>query len=103
MYSYYMQLREETTAKSQEIDRETRRKAKLEKDMRAIQVMELTAVDFFVPLLCRLTNFFPTFQAEAEAKAAEVRSKQVQVLKAEEDNKKLESILRDTRVRKMKL
>ena len=69
--------------------------------MRAIQVMELTAVDFFVPLLCHLTSFFSTLQAEAEAKAAEVRSKQAQVLKAEEDNKKLESILRDTRVRKM--
>lgn len=33
-----MQLREEITAKGQEIDRESRRKAKLEKDLKAVQV-----------------------------------------------------------------
>lgn len=35
---YSVQLREEITAKGQEIDRESRRKAKLEKDLKAVQV-----------------------------------------------------------------
>lgn len=33
-----MQLREEITGKSQEIDRENRRKTKLEKDLKGVQV-----------------------------------------------------------------
>ena len=38
MYLLCAQLREEITVKSQEIDRESRRKVKLEKDLKAVQV-----------------------------------------------------------------
>lgn len=42
MYLLCAQLREEITVKGQEIDRESRRKVKLEKDLKAVQVCMIT-------------------------------------------------------------
>lgn len=69
-----MQMREEIQAKNQEVDRETRRKAKLEKDLKAVQ-------------------------AECEAKVQDIKAKQNQLQKAEEEYKRCEQQLRETRVR----
>ena len=66
-------MREEIQTKNQEIDRETRRKAKLEK--------ELT-----------------TLRADSEAKNQDIKAKQNQLQKAEEDYKRCEQQLRETRV-----
>ena len=67
-------MREEIQAKTQEVDRETRRKAKLEKDLKAAQ-------------------------AECEARAQDIKAKQNQLQKAEEEYKRCEQQLRETRVR----
>ena len=70
-----LQLREEITSKGQEIDRESRRKAKLEKDLRVVQ-------------------------GELETRSQEVKAKQNQLQKAEEEYKRCEQQLRETRVHK---
>ena len=66
-------MREEIQAKNQEVDRETRRKAKLEKDLKAAQ-------------------------AECEARTQDIKAKQNQLQKAEEEYKRCEQQLRETRV-----
>lgn len=68
-----LQMREEIQAKNQEVDRETRRKAKLEKDLKAVQ-------------------------AECEARNQDIKAKQNQLQKAEEEYKRCEQQLRETRV-----
>lgn len=70
-------MREEIQAKNQEVDRETRRKAKLEKDLKAVQ-------------------------ADCEAKVQDIKAKQNQLQKAEEEYKRCEQQLRETRVRLIK-
>lgn len=69
-----LELKEETTIKSQELDREIRRKSKLEKDLKDVQ-------------------------AEVKAKSQEVKDKQTQVQKAEEECKNIEQILRETKLK----
>lgn len=66
-------MREEIQAKNQEVDRETRRKTKLEKDLKAVQ-------------------------AECEARNQDIKAKQNQLQKAEEEYKRCEQQLRETRV-----
>ena len=71
-----MQLREEITTKNQEVDRENRRKIKLEKDMKALA-------------------------AELDERKYEVKSKENQLQAMEEEFKRCEQQLRDTRVRNL--
>ncbi|XP_064383730.1 cilia- and flagella-associated protein 58-like [Halichondria panicea] len=66
------ELREEITAKNQEMDRENRRKVKLEKDLKSTI-------------------------AELEVRTMEAKSKQNQVLMADEEYKRCEQQLRETR------
>ncbi len=71
--SHTAQLREEITAKNQEMDRENRRKVKLEKDLKSTT-------------------------AELEARTVEVKSKQNQLMNSDEEYKRCEQQLRETRV-----
>lgn len=67
------QLREEITVKSQEVERETRRKTKLEKELQAVKV-------------------------DLEVRASEVKQKQHQLQQAEEDHRRTEQQLKESRV-----
>lgn len=69
----WLQLREEITAKNQEMERESRRKVKLEKDLKSTL-------------------------AELEARSSEVKGKQNQLMKADEEYARCEQQLRETRV-----
>ena len=71
--TYLLQFREEIAAKTQEIDRETRRKIKLERDLK-------------------------TVKGELEASVQEVKAKQNQLQKGEDEYKRCEQQLRETRV-----
>ena len=72
--TFSCQLREEITTKTQEVDRENRRKSKLEKDLKFVA-------------------------AELEERNADLKAREMQLQGAEEEFKRCEQQLRETRVR----
>lgn len=48
IYSCLLKLKDEITMKTQELDRENRRKAKLEKDLKALQVRYTCIISVYV-------------------------------------------------------